>query len=104
MDIQSALRQYGANVAIWKKEPGYRRKPKGVGEVIYQNDWAFIDEIKRILERVEPGIWISREQLKNKDIIRFVEYIYDLLGCQASLFLQLFSEKVESKKNGNGNV
>lgn len=104
MEIQSALRQYGANVAIWKKEPGYRRKPKGVGEVIYQNDWAFIDEMKRILERVEPGIWISREQLENKDIVSLVEFIADFLGCQASLFHQLFAEKIKSKKNGSGNA
>lgn len=104
MNIQAALRRYGLNVEVWKEEQKYRRRQKGDFGVVYQNDWSFIEEIKRILERVEPGIWISREQLKNKDIIRFVEYIYDLLGCQASLFLQLFSEKVESKKNGNGNV
>lgn len=104
MEIQSALRQYGANVAIWKKEPGYRRKPKGVGEVIYQNDWAFIDEIKRILEKVEPGIWISREDLTKGHIFSLVDYIYNLLGCQASLFSDLFAEKVKSKKNGSGNA
>ena len=106
LNIQTALRRYGLNVEVWKNEQEYRRRQKGTvgSQVVYQNDWSFIEEIKRILERVEPGIWISREQLQNKDIIRFVEYIYDLLGCQASLFLQLFSDKVESKKNGNGNI
>lgn len=104
MEIQTSLRHYGRNVELWKREPGYRRKTKGVGEVIYQNDWAFIEEIKRILEKVEPGIWISREDLTKGHIFSLVDYIYNLLGCQASLFSDLFAEKVKSKKNESGNA
>lgn len=104
LDVETQLERLGKNVEYWEVDPQKRKKTGLIEGYPVTNSSELFDTCNYIINLVEPGIWISREQLENKDIVSLVEFIADFLGCQASLFSQLFAEKVKGKKNGSGNV
>lgn len=105
LDVETQLERLGKNVEYWEVDPQKRKKTGLIEGYPVTNSSELFDTCNYIINLVEPGFWIKTREFKEKDISELVEYINDILGRkEASLFLQLFAEKVESKKNGNGNV
>lgn len=107
MDIQTSIRRCGNNIEAWKDEKSWRdwrsRKSKGCMQVVYTNDWSIIDEIKRILERVEPDGKTGYIVLKKSDIIlKIVEEVYKGLDDRAKSFLVVFNEYVKREEKRKG--